>query len=282
MLTEDDRDKFKATCAMMVFVHYAMDHPLYTYAFFSPRTKRVVFRQDCIFLLETFPMCEARTRVGLIPDGEILVTYRPRNGQDSGKEEGISFGQWKDEDPLPFYQDHITGFPILSPSDGTSDTTPEKPSTWPRYRPSHSSFGPPSVVEIPVPWGVREEGRLTLDAQCDGDQLTTRKDPRHDEQVDHDTDSVSGENKPCMDRPRRTRGIPHRRDNTLVQPLKTRRPVKERWFYEPVLLSGAPIPHSKASKTALLSSKSPKNEGQGGGERDGEGDKDQKWTKSQK
>jgi hypothetical protein len=76
MLTKDEREKFKVTCAMMIFIHYALDHPLYTYAFFSPRTKRVVFRQDVIFLPSTFPMREARTRVGMIPDGEILTAYR--------------------------------------------------------------------------------------------------------------------------------------------------------------------------------------------------------------
>ena len=69
MLTRDEREKFRATCAMMIFVHYALDHPLYTYAFFSPRTKRVIFRQDVIFLPSTFPMREARTRVGMIHDG---------------------------------------------------------------------------------------------------------------------------------------------------------------------------------------------------------------------
>ncbi len=44
LLEKDDRTKFQATCAMVIFIHYAQDHPLYTYAFFSPRTKRVLFR----------------------------------------------------------------------------------------------------------------------------------------------------------------------------------------------------------------------------------------------
>jgi hypothetical protein len=86
MLTEDEREKFKATCAMLIFIHYALDHPLYTYALYSPRTKKVLFRQDCIFLPEIFPMREARTRMGLLPDGEIL-TYRVQ--QMEGEE---SFG----------------------------------------------------------------------------------------------------------------------------------------------------------------------------------------------
>jgi hypothetical protein len=105
MLTKDEKQKFKATCAMLIFIHYALDHPLYTYAFFSPRTKKVVFRQDCIFLPTTFPMREARTRVGLIPDGEILVTYRSQHGPGGEVGQEGSFGEWKDDDSLPAYQD---------------------------------------------------------------------------------------------------------------------------------------------------------------------------------
>ena len=91
MLNEDEKGKFKATCAMMIFIHYALDHPLYTYAFYSPRTKKVLFRQDCIFLPETFPMREARARMGLLPDGENLMTYRVKQ-----MEGGESFGAWKE------------------------------------------------------------------------------------------------------------------------------------------------------------------------------------------
>ncbi len=30
LLNKDEREKFKGTCAMMIFIHYAMNHPLYT------------------------------------------------------------------------------------------------------------------------------------------------------------------------------------------------------------------------------------------------------------
>jgi hypothetical protein len=218
MLTEDDRDKFKVTCAMMIFIHYALDHPLYTYAFYSPRTKRVVFRQDCIFLPETFPMREARTRVGLIPDGDILTAYRPKEvdgKMDRGKE---SFGRWKDSDPLPFYQDHITSFPLVSPPDRTSNPTPEKPSSWPRHRPSHPSFGPPSVVGIPKPWGEKDErasGHDVLRFVGDGEEETI---------------SDSGEDAPAKERPRR---VPKEAQPQATTTGRTR--VKDRWFLQPVL-----------------------------------------------
>jgi hypothetical protein len=50
LLDKEDRAKFQTRCALLVFIHYATSHPLYTYAFFSPRSKRVLFPQDAIFL----------------------------------------------------------------------------------------------------------------------------------------------------------------------------------------------------------------------------------------
>ena len=44
MLTKDETTKFKSRCALMIFVHYAVQHPLYTRAVYSPKTKRVVHR----------------------------------------------------------------------------------------------------------------------------------------------------------------------------------------------------------------------------------------------
>ena len=102
-LTEDDREKFKTTCIMVIFIHYALDHPLYTYAFYSPRSKKVLFRQDCIFLPGTFPMREARTRVGLIPDGEILLTFRAPQAPEGLRDNNLTFDQWNNEDSLPAY-----------------------------------------------------------------------------------------------------------------------------------------------------------------------------------
>ncbi len=97
-------------------------------------------------------MREARTRVGLIPEGEILLTYRAPHVPGFPREEDISFGKWGSEDPLPSYNDHVTGYTLASPPDETASTTPERPEDWPSYRPSHPSFGPPSVVAVPRPW----------------------------------------------------------------------------------------------------------------------------------
>ncbi len=70
-----DRSKFKTRCTFMVFLHYADEHPLFTYAFYSPRTKRVVYRQDCIFLTSVFPMRTARIASGLSAEGEALHAF---------------------------------------------------------------------------------------------------------------------------------------------------------------------------------------------------------------
>jgi hypothetical protein len=108
LLTEKERSKFKSRCALMVFVHYADDHPLYTYAVYSPRTRKVLMRQDCIFLTKLFPMRSARVNSGMAPDGEELKPIRsPAGGQCTDPE--LSFADWTVEDPLPSYEDHVKG-----------------------------------------------------------------------------------------------------------------------------------------------------------------------------
>ena len=228
-LKEDEREKFKTTCAMVIFIHYALDHPLYTYAFYSPRTNKVLFRQDCIFLPGTFPMREARTRVGLIPDGDILVTYRAPRVPDEVLEKEMTFEQWGNDDPLPSYNDHVTGFTLASPPDETDSSTLERPKDWPSHRPSHPAFGPPSVVLVPRPWGDKEKEGYVCNRKVDEQGAT------------HE----NGEESTRPERPRRTA---RSKPSTMPfgeQPVtqQGRRPVKERWFYETV----------EGSKTGLLS-----------------------------
>ncbi len=78
-----------------------------------------LYRQNCIFLPEIFPMREAREKGGLVPEGEALMVYRPRanTGGDNFEHapeveldgpEAV-FANWKDDDPLPSYLDDITG-----------------------------------------------------------------------------------------------------------------------------------------------------------------------------
>ncbi len=106
----DDRPKFENRCVMIIFVHYSDDHPLFTYAVYSPRTKRVVHRQDCIFLTSVFPMRAARVDSGMGPDGNVLFVSRsPISLRDECPPE-LSFGSWCEGDPLPAYDDEVAGF----------------------------------------------------------------------------------------------------------------------------------------------------------------------------
>ncbi len=152
LLNKKEIEKFKGTCALMIFVHYALNHPLYTYALYSPMTKKIIFRQDVIFLPYVFPMREARIRGGLVPDGDVVVAYRSPVREGGVRDNDMSFEDWKESDSILPYQDHVTGYSMISPSDETASSTGEMPSEWPRQQPFHLLFGPQSVVKVPVPW----------------------------------------------------------------------------------------------------------------------------------
>ena len=219
LLNKEEKQKFKGTCAMMIFIHYAVNHPLYTYAVFSPRTKKVLFRQDVLFLPNVFPMREARIKSGLGPEGESLVVYRSPQVPGGKMESETSFGEWKPEDPLPPFQDHVTGYPLVSPADETAHTSQEKPDDWPRKQPCHPAFGPQSVVKVPVPWNDRGESSMVIEDQ---------KDEGHEEVDVCDVDKVG----------RRQRQVKKKAPSPPKSGPK-RRPVKERWYYEPVVRPSA-------------------------------------------
>ena len=215
LLNKQERETFMGTCAMMIFIHYALDHPLYTFAVYSPRTKRVLYRQDVVFLPHVFPMRAARVRGGFDPDGEGLVAYRPPQVPGVQVEEGTSFGTWTPDDPLPSFQDHITGYPLVSPSDSTSLTSEARPSTWPTWQPKHPAFGDRSVVKVPLPW-TKEQGapaKETSNQEGSRMEVAESRPKRRVRLVGED--STSGDVEKIGDAPKR-------------------RPVKERWFYEPL------------------------------------------------
>ncbi len=96
----------------------------------------------------------------------------------------------------------------------------KKPEDWPSNLPSHPSFGPPSVVKVPKPWGAN----VTHDAG-------------HEENVqDH---GVQEERR--IERPRRSKPEP------VQNNPKKWRPVKDRWFYETVAAPANPhgMPNEK-------------------------------------
>jgi hypothetical protein len=135
----------------MIFLHYATSHPLYTYAFFSPRSKRVLYRQDAIFLVTTFPMRTARLNSGFPADGESLVAFRSPLASAVAHHDDLSFQKWQVGDDLPAYEDHVTGVSLGDDPNFIREESPDFPLDWPRRYPHHPSFGPPSTVPVPVP-----------------------------------------------------------------------------------------------------------------------------------
>jgi hypothetical protein len=143
---------------MMVFVHYADEHPLYTYAFYSPLTKRILFRQDCIFLPSVFPMRAARQAAGLAPDGESLVPYRSPPSMRGTSDLSYSFLDWSVVDPLPNFEDHVSGIKLTRPLSGDVMVPPPRGSDDEEAIgkfPYHPAFGETSVVRVRVPPRLR-------------------------------------------------------------------------------------------------------------------------------
>jgi hypothetical protein len=164
LLPTDQRVKFQSRCALVIFVHYAENHPHETYAFYSPATKRILYRQDCVFLVDVFPMRDALRATGLSTDGDILVPYKCRRPPKSILQNApseFSFGDWK-APVLPRFDDHITGHlphndddsPITDDLDILS-SSPLKDSSSQSTAlldpPNHPAFGPPSVVPVVPP-----------------------------------------------------------------------------------------------------------------------------------
>jgi hypothetical protein len=153
LLPKADRAKFKSRCALMIFVHYADSHPLYTFAVYSPLTKRVLMRQDCIFLPTLFPMRSARTSAGMNPNGEPLVPMRSPFGIRDGSDPEYSFEGWTESDSLPEYEDHICSGRLTRPRD--RELVPEVEGlprdAMPSYRPFHPAFGEGSAVAVHSP-----------------------------------------------------------------------------------------------------------------------------------
>jgi hypothetical protein len=150
LLDKGEREKFQTRCAMLIFIHYATSHPLFTYAFYSPRTKKVLYRQDAIFLVTLFPMRGARTASTLPADGDALVPLRSPLGLFDDHDE-FSFGCWAYGDALPDYADHVSGFSLDEPPDMTRTPSSDPPADWPHRYPQHEAFGPRSTVAVPLP-----------------------------------------------------------------------------------------------------------------------------------
>jgi hypothetical protein len=255
LLNEDERGKFHSRCALMIFAHYTNQHPLYTYAVYSPKSKRILFRQDCIFLTNLFPMRTVRSREGLHVDGDVIIPYRSPLSVRNGGDEDLSFKEWSEREPLPLYQDHVTGYNLTRPG-GLRPRCDPKPDESQYVHPNHPSFGPQSMVKVPyVPIASdidvnTNQGQLDI---CDAEHETMIENlikasdkyeaaiilqpeaiRREDLSSDGNGDAVFPDEVPSVRRSRRSR-----RSKTMVKSKarsssQQRRPVGQRWYYDPV------------------------------------------------
>jgi hypothetical protein len=76
LLEKHQQTKFKSRCSMVIFLHHATSNPLHTRTFYTPRAKKVIYRQDDIFLVDTFPVRAARVAAAHSLAGELLSWCR--------------------------------------------------------------------------------------------------------------------------------------------------------------------------------------------------------------
>ena len=223
LLTEDEQGKFRNRCALMIFIHYAVNHPLYTYAVYSPRTKRVLYRQDCIFLTNVFPMRTARSRSGIGIEGDSIVPYRAPLSIRENEKASLSFADWNVDQPLPDYQDHITG-QDLSASQQDSVGTVNQISHY--VYPSHPSFGPPSTVKVPR-FKLEETNLDDADMPGTDQHQDDRSQYGCGNELSHAKEQI--DDGPVKGRVQRA----SRKESVITKPVQ-RRPVKDRWYLQPV------------------------------------------------
>jgi hypothetical protein len=222
LLTEDERGKFKSRCALMIFAHYANQHPLYTYAVYSPRKKRILYRQDCIFLTNLFPMRNARAQNGLPLVGDSIVAYRSPMTIREGERDEFSFCGWSIEDPLPEFQDHVSGHKLTRPPIEKTTKNHVEGSSF--SHPNNPMFGPASVVKVHPP--PKFKCQLVEDREIVGDHNSEANDEQDElEHKDQALDQTLG-----TSRPSRVRA----KESTKPRETQKRKPVNQRWYYEPV------------------------------------------------
>ena len=224
LLNKDDQGKFQSRCALMIFVHYAVQHPLYTYAVYSPRTKRILYRQDCIFLTNFFPMRAARSRSGIAVEGDAIIPYRAPESMRKEEDEDLSFCGWDISQPLPDYQDHVSGHKLSDPLTDKSKPIDLDGRFSHFINPNNPKFGPPSVVKVP---------------RCHSGTKPIWNDDKGQQETQDDTPllgiSEGADNSVDNTKPDKTVGrLPRfKKDIPSVNPVK-RRPVKDRWYLAPV------------------------------------------------
>jgi hypothetical protein len=161
----------------------------------------------------------ARKQCGMAVDGDSIVAYRSPNSIRKSEDEALSFCEWDVGQPLPDYQDHVTGDKLLAPPFSKSDSGAFKGSFSHFIHPNNPKFGPPSVVKVP---------RASKDTKLYLNVGTICANEIEDDVSPQCTNNVTGER---MNQRSKENGF--KVDGKKQIPGK-RRPVKDRWYYEPV------------------------------------------------
>ncbi len=61
----------------------------------------------------------------------------------------LSFKDWDADQPIPDFQDQVSGHPLTRPHRSLMKEDTAKPVGYPYVQPNDARFGPPSVVKVP-------------------------------------------------------------------------------------------------------------------------------------
>jgi hypothetical protein len=114
-------------------------------------------------LTGVFSMRNARRAAGLNPDGEPLIPFRSPPSMRGAGASSYSFENWSINDPLPQYEDHVSGVPLSQPSSVVTVPSPSQilSDNSGFHFPFHPAFGSESVVKVRLPTGLHEASKDT-------------------------------------------------------------------------------------------------------------------------
>jgi hypothetical protein len=202
-------------------------------------------------------MRTARSRNGLNLEGNVIIPYRSPLSVREGGDTNLSFQGWHESAPLPEFQDHVTGHKLMNPPPIKSKTTLAPSVDHPYEYPNNPIFGPSSVVRVPCPPKLKPpdsvgrstedmEGLLNPAANLDPESTENLMTGEISENqyltaIDRNVEDAA-DSTPTTQRPQRNvqgDALIRNDEKSIPAQGKERRPVNQRWYYEPVLTADA-------------------------------------------
>ena len=148
LLRKGERKKFGSRCALVAFAHCATQHPTFTCAFWSPRTGRILYRRDAIFLVDVFPLSWGHNTG--CKDGSMIVPCARERAPLSMRGPVKDFEDWA-APTLPSFADLISTKRSCDGATELSLPSPRASVSSADRHPAHTAFGSPSAVCAPAP-----------------------------------------------------------------------------------------------------------------------------------